>query len=389
MRTKLLSTVASVRHREAIIFQAPAVLGLAVFIPAITAGSIAAVVTCIGSFLSAALHPRLQRLGRYQPGFQNSLKRHGTFVERGVHPTQMLGLALALAAAGLLVFSFLSGPHVAAAFVAIVLGLAYSVPIGGLRGKSIPLFSSFLHFGGTLLSFLLGALTFAPADWRGLLIAAHPAILLTAGHLVQEVEDFEEDRLSGCRTNPVRFGRTPVFFVAAVLFGLSFLLLYGLTDAGFFPPFVRYTVALYPVYLALALECLSCGATRAGVRRLRDRYRCPVRGGPHRHAAWQPASKRAARMNGRMRRRHLGNRAAFPAARIAPSSGRTIKSRSRACHRHVSSVRPRLPSFPVLPRAFRPASPAVGLARLGDDVQRRMGQPGRDADRTAEFQPPT
>jgi 4-hydroxybenzoate polyprenyltransferase len=269
--TKILS---SIRFREAVIFQAPALLGLAVFIPAITVGSAArAAVTCIGSLLSAASILAFNDWADISLDSQNSLKRHGTFVERGVRPAQMLGLGLALAATGLVVFSFLSGPHVAAAFFAIVLGLAYSVPIGGLRGKSIPLFSSFLHFGGTLLSFLLGALTFAPTDWRGLLIAAHPAILLTAGHLVQEVEDFEEDRLSGCRTNPVRFGRTPVFIVAAVLFGLSFWLLYWLTDAGFFPPVVKYTAALYLVYLALALGSYRAGLTRASVRRLRDRYR--------------------------------------------------------------------------------------------------------------------
>ena len=274
LRSNLHSAVATIRWREAVIFQTPAVLGLAVFIPAVTLGAAGrAALACIGSFLSAAAILAFNDWADINLDSQNTLKRHGTFVERGVHPIQMLGLALALAAAGLVVFSFLSGPHVAATFVAIVLGLAYSVPIGGLRGKSIPLLSSFLHFGGTLLSFLLGALTFAPTDWRGLLIAAHPAILLTAGHLVQEVEDFEEDRLSGCGTNPVRFGRTPIFIVAAVLFGISFLLLYGLTDAGFFPPFVKYTAALYPIYLALAFQSYRLGLTRASVRRLRDRYR--------------------------------------------------------------------------------------------------------------------
>jgi 4-hydroxybenzoate polyprenyltransferase len=274
LRSNLNSAVATIRWREAVIFQTPAVLGLAVFIPAISVGSAArALLACIGSFLSAASILAFNDWADISLDSQHSLKRHGTFVQRGLHPRQMLLLALALAAGGMIVFAFLSAPHVAAAFLAIVLGLAYSVPIVGLRGKSIPLFSSFLHFGGTLLSFLLGALTFAPDDWRGLLIAAHPAILLTAGHLVQEVEDYEEDRLSGCRTNAVRFGRTPVFVIAAVLFGSSFWLLWWLTAVGFFPPFVKYTAILYPVYLALALRAYRLGLTRATVRRLRDRYR--------------------------------------------------------------------------------------------------------------------
>jgi len=272
--SSLSSTAASIRFREAVIFQAPAVLGLAVFIPAISIDPVGrAAITCVGSFLAAASILAFNDWADISLDSRNSLKRPGTFVERGIRPTQMLGLALSLAAAGLLAFSLLSGSHVAIAFVAIVLGLAYSVPLGGRRGKSIPLFSSFLHFGGTLLSFLLGALTFAPPDSRGLLIAVHPAILLTAGHLVQETEDFEEDRLSDCRTNAVRFGRTPVFIVAALLFGFSFWLLHGLTQAGFFPPFVSYTAALYPLYLILALQAYRLGLTRASVRRLRDQYR--------------------------------------------------------------------------------------------------------------------
>jgi 4-hydroxybenzoate polyprenyltransferase len=274
LRSNLNSAVATIRWREAVIFQTPAVLGLAVFIPALSLGSAwRSAVACIGSFLSAASILAFNDWADINLDSQNSLKRHGTFVERGFRPTQMLSQALALAAAGLFIFALLSGTQVMVAFAAILLGLAYSVPIGTLRGKSIPIFSSFLHFGGTLLSFLLGALTFAPDDWRGLLIAAHPAILLTAGHLVQEVEDFEEDRLSGCRTNPVRFGRTPVFIVGAVLFGLSFWLLYWLTDSGFFPPFVKYTAALYLLYLALAAQAYRAGLTRASTRRLRDRYR--------------------------------------------------------------------------------------------------------------------
>lgn len=220
--TALRSAVASIRYREAVIFRAPVVLGLAVFIPVIALPSVGrALIACMGSFLIAASILAFNDWADISLDSQNSLKRPATFVERGVRPVQMLGVALALAAGGIFVFSFLSARHIAASVTAIVLGLAYSVPVGGLRGKSVPLLSSILHFGGAFLSFLLGALTFAPPDPRGLLIATHPAILLTTGHLVQEVEDYEEDRLSNCRTNAVRFGQMPVFIVASLLLNCS------------------------------------------------------------------------------------------------------------------------------------------------------------------------
>lgn len=163
--------------------------------------------------------------------------------------------------------------HVVIALIALLLGVGYSVPMWGLRGKTIPVLSSILHFGGTAFSFLLGALTFVNSDWRTLIVASYPAVLITAGYLVQEVEDIEEDRLSGYRTTPVRLGRMPVFIFAAVLFGVSFWLLYWLTEAGFFPPFLKYTVALYPVYLVFAARASRLGLTRLSVSRLRDQYR--------------------------------------------------------------------------------------------------------------------
>jgi 4-hydroxybenzoate polyprenyltransferase len=274
MPSNLKSILSSIRYREALIFQTPTVMGLALFLPAVSLDAAADVLlACLGSFLVAASILAVNDWADIKLDSQHSLKRKDTFLERGINPNQMLALAVSLAAGGLIFFAALSGLHVAVALVAIVLGLAYSVPVGALRGKSLPVFSSLLHFGGTLLSFLLGALTFATDDWRSLLVASYPAVLITAGHLVQEVEDYEQDRLSRCQTNAVRFGRKPVLILASLLFGLSFLLLGWLAEKGFFPGVIKYTSILYLAYVALATRAYRAGLTRDSVRRLRDQYR--------------------------------------------------------------------------------------------------------------------
>ena len=274
MRNKLKLLLSSIRYLEALIFQTPTLMGLVVFLPAISFRyAVEALLTCVGSFLIAAAILAINDWADINLDSQNSLKREDTFLERGVTPKQMLALAVSLAACGLAFFAALSEFQVAIALVWFGLGLAYSVPLGALRGKGIPLFSSFLHFSGTLVAFLLGALTFAPADWRMILVASYPALLLTAGHLIQEVQDYEEDRLSGCQTNAVRFGRKAVFILGCLLFGLSFLLLYWLVQEGFFPDAIKYTSILYVLYGAFAMQAYRAGLTRDSVRHLRKQYR--------------------------------------------------------------------------------------------------------------------
>jgi 4-hydroxybenzoate polyprenyltransferase len=274
MRNKLKLLLSSIRYLEALIFQTPTLMGLVVFLPAISFRyAVEALLACAGSFLIAAAILAINDWADINLDSQNSLKREDTFLERGVTPKQMLALAVSLAACGLAFFAALSEFQVAIALVWFGLGLAYSVPLGALRGKGIPLFSSFLHFSGTLVAFLLGALTFAPADWRMILVASYPALLLTAGHLIQEVQDYEEDRLSGCQTNAVRFGRKAVFILGCLLFGLSFLLLYWLVQEGFFPDAIKYTSILYVLYGAFAMQAYRAGLTRDSVRHLRKQYR--------------------------------------------------------------------------------------------------------------------
>jgi 4-hydroxybenzoate polyprenyltransferase len=178
-----------------------------------------------------------------------------------------------LGAASLVAFSFLSPTLVLIAFLILLLGVAYSFPFLGLKGKGIPLLSSVQHVAGTMLTFMLGYALFSPIDTRALLIGGYFALIITAGHLVQEVQDYQGDLTAGISTNAVRFGQRWMFGVAFGLFTLSFAYLYGLASGGLIPSALRYLAAFYPVFCLLAWRTYRAGFSPENVRRFRSQYR--------------------------------------------------------------------------------------------------------------------
>lgn len=266
--------LSSIRYREAFIFQSPTLMGLVLFLPDILFRNIVmAAGASFGSFLLMASIFAVNDLADIDLDSRNASKQKNTFLEMGFTRRHMLWTAVFLAAGGLLIFAIISWLHLFTAFTALIFGLIYSVPMPKVRGKNIPVLSSTLHFGGTLLSFLLGSLTFSPIRPEGLLIAMYPSVLITAGHLIHEVEDCEEDRIAACQTNAVRFGAKPVFLSASFLFGLSFVLLYLLAKTGYIPEFIEYFSILFLIYIASAAHAYRAGLTRESIRLLKERYR--------------------------------------------------------------------------------------------------------------------
>jgi 4-hydroxybenzoate polyprenyltransferase len=273
MLSKLKSAIWHIRYRDAVIFQAPTVVGLVMFLPEISWASAGrALIVSLGSFLLMAYIFAINDWADIGLDHGTPEERR-TFLDRGLAPREMLALSGALAGAGLLLLVTISWTHVVVALIILAFGLAYSLPVRGVQGKGVPVFSSLLHFATTLVAFLMGSLTFSPVDTRALWVGAYLGVLISAGHLVQEVQDYAGDRLSKVRTNAVQFGQRPIFVLAFALFGVSFVILFGLAQAGLIPPVVRYTVLLYPLYAVWALQVYRAGLERGIVRHLRNRYR--------------------------------------------------------------------------------------------------------------------
>lgn len=199
-------------------------------------------------------------------------KSADVFSVRGVSPHGILLFSLGLLVSSLLLFTLLSWLTLLLAAAIAALGVFYSHPF--FNAKGTPLLSSLPHLIGGMLHFLLGYSLFGGIDGRGSLIALFFALTFTAGHLNQEVRDYDGDRLSGLSTNAVAFGKTTTFLAGLVLFTLAYGNLFFLAYAGIAPRVLEVLpLVLYPVHLFWSLSTLRGGLTFARVSRFQSRYR--------------------------------------------------------------------------------------------------------------------
>jgi 4-hydroxybenzoate polyprenyltransferase len=199
-------------------------------------------------------------------------KSADVFVTRGVSRRGVAVLSLGLLAASLGLFALLPRQTLLLGIVIAVLGGLYSHP--SFNAKGTPVVSSLPHLIGGALHFLLGYSVFAGIDRPGILIALFFALTFTAGHLNQEVRDYEGDRLNGIRTNAVAFGRSAAFAAGFVLFTLAYADLSFLAYARIVPPALGLLpILLYPVHVFWSVATLRAGLSFTSVSRFQNRYR--------------------------------------------------------------------------------------------------------------------
>jgi 4-hydroxybenzoate polyprenyltransferase len=203
---------------------------------------------------------------RYDPN-----KAAGVFTTRGVDSRQVGGLMVILLVVSLFLFSRLGTMTLGVAIAIAALSALYSLP--GFDWKARPIVNSASHLAGGALHFLLGYGVVSAIDSRSLAVAAFFGLTFAAGHLTQEVRDYEGDVLNGIETNAVTFGRRRTFAASVVLFTLAYAVLLLLALQSVIPRPLAALVALYPLHLRWSLEARREGLTYAGVHRLQTRYR--------------------------------------------------------------------------------------------------------------------
>jgi len=191
------------------------------------------------------------------------------FTARGISRKEVGYLCALLLAASLL----LSVPFGMAPLL-IAIGLAIlSALYSGFSIKGVPLLNSILHLLGGLLHFLLGYSLFHPIDWRGIEIGTFFTLMFMAGHLTQEVRDYEGDLSSGIRTNAVEFGTARTFAAGFLLFTVANALLVVLAQRGVVPRILVLAAGAYPFHLWWTVQTSLAGLTFENIRRLQARYR--------------------------------------------------------------------------------------------------------------------
>jgi 4-hydroxybenzoate polyprenyltransferase len=193
------------------------------------------------------------------------------FTSKGIDPSSMFWFSIALLIASLSLFLFFSSGTLLIAFCIAILGFLYSFP--GIYAKGTALLSSVTHVVGGLLYFILGYSLFAPIDTNSILTASFFALIFTAGHGIQEVQDHDADRLAGIRTNAVVFGKWSVFGTAVAGFVFSYVYLFLLALAHIVPARLAPAVlVLCPLHLHWAIQVLRAGLSFDSVRRFRRGY---------------------------------------------------------------------------------------------------------------------
>jgi 4-hydroxybenzoate polyprenyltransferase len=202
---------------------------------------------------------------------QDPNKAAGVFTARGVGRKEIRGLTAALLVSSLLFFSRLGPMTLALALAIATLSALYSLPQFNWKGR--PLLNSAVHLTGGILHFLLGYSLGRTIDRRGLATAAFFALIFAAGHLTQEVRDFQADAVNGIHTNAVIFGPRRTFAASLVAFAMAQILFFLLALQGILPRPLAAIVVLYAIQLHWSLETLRDGLPYASVSRLQVRYR--------------------------------------------------------------------------------------------------------------------
>jgi 4-hydroxybenzoate polyprenyltransferase len=195
----------------------------------------------------------------------------GVFATKGISRTSIRRLWIALLVLSLALFSLLGERPLLLAAAIATLSFFYSRPRSPAKG--VPVLGSILHLVGGALHFLLGSSVFGVINGRTLALALFFGLVFAAGHLNQEVRDFDGDVRNGIKTNAVRFGKMPTFIAGLVVFTLSYVQLVVLAAAGIIPGRLASLALLCLLQLYWSLTTVLEGLSFESMRRLQARYR--------------------------------------------------------------------------------------------------------------------
>jgi 4-hydroxybenzoate polyprenyltransferase len=175
---------------------------------------------------------------RQNPEEPQYRKRHALKHPELIGLNEMLVVCAAMtvvSVAGIFRLSVRSGEMMLAAAA---ISFIYSHPWFALKKRpGIPELAHIL-FAGSL--FLSGWLVFSELSRESLLLALFFGLVLSAGDLINQVEDFEKELALGLRTSAVVFGKRQIYRLAVWVFWLSALGLLGIALTGLAPGWIKW-----------------------------------------------------------------------------------------------------------------------------------------------------
>lgn len=193
------------------------------------------------------------------------------FSRRGISSRQVARLAIALLVLSNVAFAFVSNKAVLIGAGITTLSLLYSW--SSSFGKSTPIAASLNHLIGGGLHFLLGYTLFHDLDSRGLVLSLFFGLVFAAGHLNQEVRDFDSDLLNGITTGAVLFGRKRAFLASLSLFIVAYAMLVVLAALGILPKLLLCSALAWPLHVTWSVQALQRGLGFETALWMQRRYR--------------------------------------------------------------------------------------------------------------------
>ena len=269
---RLGAYLSSLRFLDILALQGPPLLGAVVALPDLGARRLVELLLLgLANLLLVAHVFVLNDWAGVDADLNDANKREHAFATKGLSRRGMGLLWLSLLAASLSVFAFLGPRPLLFAVTIAILSAFYSSP--RTSGKGRPILGSALHLAGGMLHFLLGVSLFRPIDGAAITIALLCGLAFTAGHLTQEVRDFEGDRASGITTNAVVFGQRRTFLAGFAVFAAAYALIVCLAAVGIFPRWLAVLGGLFAAHAHWSFAALAEGLSFDSIRRLQARYR--------------------------------------------------------------------------------------------------------------------
>lgn len=202
---------------------------------------------------------------------RDPLRAPHVFSRHGIARREVAGAAIVLLVLALLAFAAVGVPALLFGGAIAALGFLYSA--SPVLGKSTPVAASLNHLLGGTLHFLLGYTLIHAPDANGVLIGLFFGLVFAAGHLNQEVRDYDGDRINGIRTNAVVFGPRRAFLASLCTFTTAYALLAVLAAHGLLPRLLLWSPVLWLVHLACSVRALARGLNFDTATWMQQRYR--------------------------------------------------------------------------------------------------------------------
>jgi 4-hydroxybenzoate polyprenyltransferase len=207
----------------------------------------------------------------FDSDLRDPLRAPLVFSRQGIGRREVARAAIALLV--LATFAFAAVSEQALFFGAAIAALGFLYSGSPVLGKNTPIASSVNHLVGGTLHFLLGYTLAHVLDANGLWIGLFFGLVFAAGHLNQEVRDYEGDLLNGIRTNAVVFGRRRTFLASLFTFTAAYAMLTVLAALGILPALLRWSPVAWLLHLAWSLRALRHGLDFETAVWMQRRYR--------------------------------------------------------------------------------------------------------------------